>query len=191
MCNTTDPIRDKKQLYALTDYFLNKKQLRNYVLVIFGAYTALRISDLLSLTWEDVYDFGKKQFRKHIDLTERKTGKTKRIALNKRILEALKKYFPHRKGKFIFCNGRKEEKAISRVQAWRIITNAAKEINVKGKIACHSLRKTFGYHAWKYMHTPLTLLVVIFNHSSVEVTKRYLGIEQDELDDVYLNIQLC
>lgn len=191
MCNTTDPIRDKKQLYALTDYFLNKKQLRNYVLVIFGSYTALRISDLLDLKWEDVYDFKKKQFFKCIELKEKKTGKTKRIALNKRILDALKKYFPHRKGKFIFSNGRKDEKAISRIQAWRIISNAAKEIGIMGKIACHSLRKTFGYHAWKYMHTSLTLLVVIFNHSSTEVTKRYLGIEQDEMDDVYLNIQLC
>lgn len=191
MCNTTDPVRDKKQLYALSDYFLNKNQLRNYVLVIFGSYTALRISDLLSLKWEDVYDFEKKEFLKSINLTEKKTGKTKRIALNKRIVDALKKYFPHRNGKFIFSNGRKGEKAISRVQAWRIISEAAKEIGIKGKIACHSLRKTFGYHAWKYLHTPLTLLVVIFNHSSVEVTKRYLGIEQDEMDEVYLNIQLC
>ena len=60
MCNTTDPIRDKKQLYSLTEYFLNKKQLRNYVLVIFVSYTALRISDLLDLKWEDAYDFKKK-----------------------------------------------------------------------------------------------------------------------------------
>ena len=191
MCNTTDPIRDKKQLYKLADYFLEKKQLRNYVLIVFGAYTALRISDLLSITWEDVYDFKTKQFLKNIELTERKTGKTKRIALNKRIRQALKKYFPHRKGKYIFSNGRSDDKQISRVQAWRIITTAAKEIGISGKIACHSLRKTFGYHAWKYLHTPLALLVVIFNHSSVEVTKRYLGIEQDDINEVYLKIKLC
>lgn len=189
--SATEPIRDKKQLRELAEYFLNKKQLRNHVLIIFGAYSALRISDLLSLTWDDVYDFKRKQFLRIIELTERKTGKHKSIALNKRIIKALKEYFPHRKGKFIFSNGRSCEKAISRVQAWRIITQAVKEIGIRGKISCHSLRKTFGYHAWKFMHTPIPIIMEIFNHSSIQVTKRYLGIAQDDLNEVYLRIRLC
>lgn len=187
----TEPIRDVQQLKELADYYLKKNQLRNHVMIVLGVYTALRISDLLSLTWEDVYDFQKEQFLRHIRMTERKTGKSKRIAINKFALRALKKLFPHRKGKFIFSNGRKVEKPISRVQAWRIITQGVKAVGIRGKISCHSLRKTFGYNAWKILHTPLTLLMEVFNHSSIQVTKRYLGIAQDDIDEVYLNIRLC
>lgn len=189
--SATEPIRDKQHLRDLAEYFLKKKQLRNHVLVIFGAYTALRISDLLSIKWDDVYDFKRKQFRKNIELTEKKTGKQKSIALNKRLLRALKEYFPHREGKYIFSNRRKNERPISRVQAWRIITKAAKSVGIPGKISCHSLRKTFGYNAWKYLHTSPALLMEVFNHSSIQVTRRYLGIAQDDINEVYLNIRLC
>ena len=55
--STTAPIRDHKQLRKLTDYFLERKQYRNYVLIVLGTCTALRISDLLTLRREDVFDF--------------------------------------------------------------------------------------------------------------------------------------
>ena len=55
--------------------------------------------------------------------------------------------------------------------------------------SCHSLRKTFGYYAWQEGVQP-ALLMNVFNHSSFHITKRYLGIEQDEKDLVYLNINL-
>lgn len=186
----TEPIRDKNQFKALAEYYLKKGQLRNYVLVILGAYTVLRISDLLGLKWSDVYDEEKQAFRTHITITEKKTRKTKTIALNPQVLGALRQCYTKRKGEYIFANNRKDSKAISRVQAWRIIHAAVVAIRIPGKIACHSLRKTWGYHAWTGGKISPVVIMEIYNHSSYEVTRRYLGVSQDDLDEAYLKIDL-
>ena len=56
-------------------------------------------------------------------------------------------------------------------------------------ISCHSLRKTFGYHAWK-QSVPPAMLMDIYNHSSYQITRRYLGIDQDDKDQVFEKIRL-
>ena len=186
----TEPIRDKKQFRQLAEYFLQRGQLRNYTLIVLGAYTALRISDLLRLKWSDVYDENLNDFRAHVTLTERKTGKRKTIALNKQALNALHLLHPHKRGEFVFTSNRKDNRAISRVQAWRIIRAAVLAIGIAGKIACHSLRKTWGYHAWRSNVSPVVIMDVL-NHTSYEVTRRYLGITQDDLDHAYLSLELA
>jgi len=186
---TTEPIRSKKQVQEIADYWLDQDNFRNYVLIVLGVCTALRISDLLRLKWDDVYDLSSGKYRPHIILTEKKTGKEKQIALNKQAIAALKKLFPHKKSEYVFASNREGGKAIGRVQAWRIVKKAAKAVKATGKIACHSLRKTFGYFSWKAGVLP-ALLMDIFNHSSYEITRRYLGISQDDRDKIYLNLTL-
>ena len=187
---TTDPIRDKRKLKALGEYWLKRRNFRNYLLIVLGVCTALRISDLLRLRWVDVYDFDTGAWRTHIAITERKTGKERIIALNKKAVDALRLCFEKSKrGAFIFANNRQNAAAISRTQAWRIIKEAAEAVKVAGRTACHSLRKSLGYHAWK-AGVPPALLMELFGHSNWEVTKRYLGIAQDDRDRVYLSLVL-
>ena len=181
---TTEPIRNKEQLRELAGYWLKRGNIRNYALIVLGVCTALRISDLLRITWDDVYDGERGEFRSHVAITEKKTGKQKIIALSAQAVKALRMLLPQRRGIYVFSNNRNDGKAISRVQAWRIIKKAAKAIKAAGLIACHSLRKTFGYIAWKSGVTSV-MLMDIFNHSSFEITKRYLGISQDDRDKIY------
>ncbi len=89
---------------------------------------------------------------------------------------------------FIFP-GRSGEKPLSRCQAYRILRSAERALHFETDISCHSLRKTFGYHAWKRGVQP-AVLMDIFKHSSYRITKRYLGIEQDDIDQVFLEINL-
>lgn len=187
---TTNPIREKRELEKFKNYYLKKEKYRNYLLIIMGLNTALRISDILKLCWDDVYDFQNKRYRSHICLVEQKTGKKTMIAVNHSLHEALVLCQQDRKAEdFLFCTHSDPLHAISRYQAYRIIRHAAEECGLEGHVSCHSLRKTFGYHAWK-QGVPPAMLMNIYNHSSYQITKRYLGIEQDDMDYVFQKIDL-
>ena len=187
---TTEPIRNKNQIRELAGYYLNRGQIRNYVLIVLAIHTALRISDLLLLKWDDVYDFSEKGVRNGVIITEKKTGKSKMFALNSEVVRALKLFssLNARAGVFLFENMLTKQ-AISRIQAYRIIRAAADSLNFPNRVSCHSLRKTFGYHAWKNGASP-AVIMEIYNHSSLDVTRRYLGVTQDDKDFVYLGLRL-
>ncbi|MDR1410509.1 MAG: tyrosine-type recombinase/integrase [Oscillospiraceae bacterium] len=85
---------------------------------------------------------------------------------------------------------RKDDRAISRVQAWRIIRGALLAVSIAGKVSCHSLRKSWGCHVWKSGGVPPPVIMDILNHSNYETTRRYLGIAQDDLDRAYLGMRL-
>ena len=194
--STTEPIRDRKSLKKFKDYYRTQKpDPRNYALVVLGLNTALRISDILNLTYDRVYHKG--VVRTHIVVKERKTGKSNHILLNQEIRKALKSYHSylissssHRVGNiYLFPSPRNKDRHLSRYQAYRIIQAITQAVPIEGHISCHSLRKTFGYHAWKQGADPVVIML-IYNHSSFSITKRYLCIEQDDKDDIYRKILL-
>jgi len=183
----TEPIRCKREVAALINHYKELKQIRNYVLITLSVYTALRICDILRIQWCDVYDFNNKRFYNTISITEKKTKKTKVIALNRAVIQALKLFSKSAKpGRFLIENTR-TSRAICREQAYRIIRAAAEAIKLQVRVSCHSLRKTFGYHAWKSGVSP-AIIMEIYNHSSLAVTRRYLGVTQDEINSVYLGL---
>ena len=195
--NSAQPIKNTKDLENFKRYYQEiKPNYRNELLIVLGLNTALRISDILSLEWHSVYNFETKEYRNHISVMEQKTGKISQIYLNSNVINALKRYKQYLKRRnrniesdtFIFKHSNKNV-PITRTQAFRIIKEAADYYNISGVISCHSLRKTFGYHAWKQGVEPV-LLVTVFNHSSFNITKRYLGIEQDDKDKIFKKIKL-
>ena len=194
---TMSPIKDRKKLDAVKKYFLSRNEVRNYALFCVGINTALRISDILNLKWKDVYDFNGRRFKKHLELTEKKTHKRNEIFLNKEAVGALEKLMEHYQreniqidgGCYIFLGRKSINRPMNRSQAYRIIKGAALVLKIDGNIGCHSLRKTFGYFAARGGISQV-LITNIYNHSSFAITKRYLGIEQDERDRVFMKMAL-
>lgn len=88
---------------------------------------------------------------------------------------------------YLFTKSTDHSRPLNRTQAYRIIKAAAAACHLTGNISCHSLRKTFGFFAWKQGTQP-ALLMAIYNHSSYNITKRYLGITQLEKDAIYMSI---
>lgn len=190
--NTVEPIRDLKKIDAVKKYLLGAGKIRDYALFVLGINTGLRISDLLNLKWQDVLT-EKNKFKDSIYIREEKTGKEKIFPINKSAKKALKTLFDSLSdldlSHPIFISRQGKFERISRYSAYRVIHNACKAVGVPGKIGTHTLRKTWGYWAWKN-GVPLPIIMEVLNHSSITVTKRYLGITQDEINRAYMEINL-
>lgn len=189
--NTVEPIRDKRKIENLKVY-LKGKDMRSFAMFTVGINVALRITDLLGLRWEDVLKENKKIF-KDIEMYEGKTAKYRKIKLNKIARSALNELINSlgviEMTDFIFKSREGENKSITRQQALNILKNASKVVGVTENIGTHSLRKTWGYHAWKTGFNPAIIMETL-NHSNLAMTKRYLGIQQDDVNELYDKLNL-
>jgi integrase len=183
----TQPIRSKKEVRNILDFYKKRGQVRNYVLVCIGVFTALRISDILRLNCDDLYDFETGSVRESITVREKKTGKLQTIALHEEAKKALEAYFSLAEPGMPLILNKSTGNAIGRIQAYRLIRAAGEVLKLAIRVSCHSLRKTFGYHSWKNGAQP-AVLMEIYNHSSWNTTKRYLGVTQDDKNALYLGL---
>ena len=180
--NTAHAIKDTNQIKELLDVY--PKDSKNRLLIEYALRTGLRISDILSVRVSDVLG------RDTYIIKEQKTGKMKELALHDALKLSIFSYVSKHKlelDDYLFFSNVNKKAPIQRMQAHR---NIDKSGNMTGVVqAAHSLRKTFGYQAYK-QGIDITLLNSIFQHSSQAVTLRYIDITQENINDVYKKINL-
>ncbi|MBA7564030.1 site-specific integrase [Candidatus Atribacteria bacterium 1244-E10-H5-B2] len=189
---TVQPIRDIKKIKAIKGN-LRKRNPRDFLLFTLGINTGLRISDILRLKVEDVKD-QTGEIKEYLDLNEKKTKKQRLIYLNDEVRNALEYYFDktgiYDLERYLFISDKtKINKPISRIRAWQLIQIWCREVGIKGRIGTHTLRKTAGYQM-RIAGVAIELIQEVLGHQSISMTKRYLGITNDEITKVLKNFNL-
>ena len=156
------------------------------LLIAIGCFTGLRISDILALRWKQILN------SEEFEIIEKKTGKKRTIRLNNQLQKHISECYEHIKPIGVNAPILVSQKGtVFSVQRINVIL---KEIKAKYKLkvknfSCHSLRKTFGRQVYNMNNESSELALVklmeLFNHSSVAITKRYLGLRQEEILETY------
>ena len=156
------------------------------LLIALGCFTGLRISDILALRWNQILD------AEEFTIIEIKTGKQRTIRINMQLQQHIRDCYEHINPVGINAPVLISQKGT--VYTVQRINVMLKEIKKKYRLhisnfSCHSLRKTFGRQVYNMnsdnSELALVKLMELFNHSSVSITKRYLGLRQEELLNTY------
>lgn len=156
------------------------------LLIAIGCFWGLRISDILSLRWNQILNVDE------FSIIEHKTGKQRTIRINPQLKRHIANCYKQIKPIGINAPILVSQKGtVYTIQRINIIL---KEIKAKYKLSvknfsCHSLRKTFGRQVYNQnsdnAELALVKLMELFNHSNVAITKRYLGLRREELLNTY------
>lgn len=174
------------EMTNLVRRLLHDKDYKMSLLIAIGCFWGLRISDILSLRWSQILNVDE------FTIKEKKTDKLRTIRINaqlkRHITDCFKGIVPININAPVFVS---QKGTIYTVQRINVIL---KEIKARYKLkvqnfSCHSLRKTFGRQVYNQnsenAELALVKLMELFNHSSVAITKRYLGLRQEEILQAY------
>ena len=184
---------DWDEAMGLIGSLIEDEYYRDAMLVACGCFLGLRISDILPLRWKDILSEDGR-----LTVKETKTGKMRVMQVNPKLRsitctchDALHVTY---ESSYIFSGQvYGANRPITRYRAAQILNEAKTRYGIKSAtvFSTHSLRKTFGRRVWLQQceqgrgDQALQLLSEIFGHAHVHITKRYLGIRQDELMSVY------
>jgi integrase len=177
-----DPIKKRKDIDSIKKLLGDDP--RNSALFTIGINTNLRASDLLRIRVGQVRDLKPGD---EIELKERKTGKSRRITLNKACVQAVQRLLASRPyaDEDLLFTGQRGPLTVPSVH--RLVKGWCRAINLRGNYGSHSLRKTWGYHQRVTFGVDIPRLMVCFNHSTQRQTLDYLCIQPEEIKGVYEN----
>ena len=156
------------------------------LLIALGCFTGLRISDILALRWKQILHV------EEFTIIEKKTGKKRTLRLNpqlqQHVAECYEQIQPLGINAPILVSQKGTIFTVQRINV--ILKEVKKKYRLKVKnFSCHSLRKTFGRQVYNMnsdnSELALVKLMELFNHSSLAITKRYLGLRQEEILQTY------
>lgn len=190
--NTTTGYLPWDSFISLITRLENKGEYKFCLLIAIGVFTGLRISDLLNLKYGDLLNGDT------LKVQEKKTKKYRSIRINNDLKILVQRIY-HKLGltsqdQYIFLNrfGNKPiDKSYVNVKLKELF--AFYKIKVDGNLSSHIFRKTLGRRVMElnnFSNESLVLLMELFGHSSMSITKRYLGIRQKEINDIYLSVSL-
>ncbi len=150
--------------------------------IIVSIYTGLRISDVLRLKWSDL-------MKEDLVIKEKKTKKLRTIKINSTIHSVLSKFNLNGEDDFIFKSQKGSVFSIQQIN--RVLKEIFRAESKHLNISSHSLRKSFGRRVYENNNESeksLVYLSELFNHTSLSITRKYLGIRQEELNDIYMSL---
>lgn len=183
-----EPIRDIEKINEMKA-ILEQTSKRDLLLFVLGINTGIKISDLLELTVQEVWNG--EGVREFLFLKDEKTGIEKAFYINDSVRNILISYLQEEKLQpedYLF-KSKKKNLPITRQQAYRIINKAAKLAGIPGRIGTHTLRKTFGYHAFR-KGVAISILMNIFNHHSRKETLNYIGVHEEDQNLIKVDVNL-
>lgn len=181
MSYNVQPLRTQQEI---NDFLFclrrNKNAERDVFLFLIGINSGLRMSDIVKLQKKDIIS------SKNPRIVEKKTGKTRILYLSS-LQDLIQDYTKELEPEdYLFPSTKSGHLEVNTV--YQMFQKVATLLD-RDDIGTHTLRKTFGYHYYKKTKDVATLME-IFGHSSEKITKRYIGINEDEISETLLNFRL-
>jgi len=180
-----EPIVDLKVIKTIKK-ILNDNP-RDKLLFIMGINSGLRVQDILALKIGDVKNI---HIGDRISLREKKTGKENVFIMNREIKSALDSYLKTYNGvddDFLFKSRKGSNYPLTTYAITKYVKRWAEAVNLSGNFGAHSLRKTWTYHQRKTFGVSWEVLAKRLNHSSPSITRRYLGVQEEEVEEILLH----
>ena len=184
-----EAIKDLKQISSMKRY-LKKQSERDYLLFLLGINTGLNITELLDIRISDLLE-EEASIRDFYTVKKNSLQDEHKVYLNQKVKKEILHYIQVSQlplESYLF-QSKKSKDHLSRQQAYRIIHQAAEDLGIGSNIGTNSMRKTFGYHAYK-RGVAISLLQRHFNHSTKQETYKFLGINKEEVTTPRIDVNL-
>ena len=176
------PIKDTNVLHEVEDTLLHnfREGRRNYTIFQVGKATLLRVSDVLALRRNEIYETDG-DIKKNAYIRDKKTGKPNILYL-KPVKQDLIDYFnwlneKNIQSEWLFPSSRDYSRHITEKQFYKVMAKTGDLLGIN-YLGTHSMRKSGAYRVYTQTHYNIGLVMSLLNHSSEAMTLKYLGLDQ-------------